>query len=57
MSLPPSMTGKWRSRFSVISAMRSWLVLRGCTYMTGRVMMTRSGVSLDPRAISATLRA
>ena len=57
ISLPSSITGKWRSRFSVISAMHSSLVWSGCTYMTGRVMMSRNGVSLDERSISAILRA
>ena len=51
------MTGKCRSRFSVISTMHSSVVCSGRTYITSDVMMSRTGVSLDDRDMSVIFRA
>src|SRR5713101_4124953 len=56
ISLPPSKTGRWRSRFSVISTMHSSLVWSGRTYMTVDVMMSRTEVSFDDRAMRTIFR-
>ena len=56
-SLSLSMIGRWRKRFSVISAMQTSLVCSGRTNRTGLDMMSRTGVSFDDRAMSTILRA
>ena len=57
ISWPPSITGRWRRLFSVISDMHWSPVWFKCTYITGLDMMSRSGVSFGERAISTSLRA
>ena len=57
ISLPLSITGRWRNLFSVISAMHSSFVWVGPTYMTGEVMTSRTGVSFDERPMRMIFRA
>src|SRR5262245_1162590 len=55
-SLPPSTTGRWRTRCSVISAMSSASVSRGAHVLTDAVMNSLTGLSSALGPPSATAR-